>query len=449
MCEFRVAAILCVAAVGALGGTSAGDEIDEVVNELRESGAEVSLVETFESGREVNVTFDLKHLTDQDMRNVCRISRIRSLTLNLCKIPHGSWRHLDRHSHLRDLVVFRSDFQVSELPRLPKLETLETDEDFFRKGIDGIRERVPRLRRVVIHGEAEDASPSIVELISNSNLTLTELLLVQVKLAKSDLARIGKLTQLRELSLDDCHFPSHELRELGGLRLLHSLKLAGSEALYSTEVGDEDVQPLSRLPFLKSLCLISDRVNGSCIEKFSSLEEVEIRGDNCDDSTVDSISRIQGIRSVSMSCRRITPSGLRKLSACRLESVLLANATVLAGEGRLLFANPRLRELFLWSESRVEMPPLTEESLAELPELRNLDVSSTILANSHLRGLRSTRLESLRCHLERLDAEAVQCLLALPYLQRLQVRVLSPETSKSSIADLELSIPNVTITFPD
>ena len=100
--------IACSVVICAIDSVTLADHCDDIVKDLRQSGAEVSFRETAETGREAYVRFDLRTITDQDMQKISRVPRLISLGFNLCEIPPDSWLHLNGHPHLRELTDRKS-----------------------------------------------------------------------------------------------------------------------------------------------------------------------------------------------------------------------------------------------------------------------------------------------------------------------------------------------------
>jgi Leucine-rich repeat (LRR) protein len=192
------------------------------------------------------------------------------------------------------------------------------------------------------------------------------------RLTDDDLSALAGLTQLQHLILGGTGIRGPGLRHLAAMKKLEVL------GLFNTPIADEGLDVLCRLPALRDLSLESTRITGAGLAKllacaslppeerqqagFSHLEVLDLSQTQVVEEGLSDLCRLPSLRVLRLSLNKVTPDGVRLLTACTGLTELDLNHTKLKG-----------REL---------MP------LAKLPNLQRLGVSGLPLDGDDTRALR-------------------------------------------------------------
>jgi Leucine-rich repeat (LRR) protein len=209
----------------------------------------------------------------------------------------------DYRAHQRSLTTS----ELAELSKLPALRTLSAVNSPFSR---------VRQSKSAAGGESASAWSSLSRALS---FGLTETLI-----DTTGMKQIGRLTNLRELTLDNNQITDVGLSHVKSLTQLETLNLN------NTEITGTGLQSLNS-EFLGSLELQNTDVDDLGLLKigeFANLKTLKLDGTLVTDFGLESLCRLTNLETLSLSKTEVSSSGLTHLNSTRLKTLLLNETRV-------------------------------------------------------------------------------------------------------------------------
>ncbi len=224
------------------------------------------------------------------------------------------------------------------------------------------------------------------------------------KISEEGMQAIGRLVNLRYLSLVDCRIAEDSCLELCSLGRLVDLNLSGSD------VSDEDLQILRHLPALQSLSLSETEIDGNGLKYLvglTSLISVDLRGTKVRGENLKYLRQIsvlhlantpirnddlayladsQSVRRLNLSGTNITDHGLEHLAGLKQLDSLSLVGTKITGTGLLHLKNLKNLTCLYLDDSQLDNDGLTH--LPPLPALATLSLCGTEVTGDGLRHIK-------------------------------------------------------------
>ena len=189
------------------------------------------------------------YYTDNGLRELARVPLLEELFLAGPGVTDAGMAHVAKLPNLRELSLFACPVTGQGLARLMPLKSLNKAWIYVpNMTIGDLAELngIPSLTEVSAMGIKEKKSP-----LNIGGLTQLELLRIQARkpciLGDEDLACLGKLTRLRELSLSPAEFSDAGVKHLAGLTSLERLYLGGAGL---TDEGLKYLKDMTKLDYL-------------------------------------------------------------------------------------------------------------------------------------------------------------------------------------------------------
>ena len=433
-------AIACWLLLVDMRAASASDQLEV---EFREMGVELAF-KTHANGERVGyVFFERQEVSRELLARVCRIPHLGYLTFSHGNVESTSLIELSNAVDLRYLAINSNGlefYRSSHIPRLPKLEELLIDEYVLFDDADKLREKWPRLRSLSLWCDGDESAR--LETIVRQFPALSEIMLDHAVLTNAETARLAELSQLRSVRFRDCRVSPGAISQLARLQNLRSLTLNHSD------VSEADLKTLQGLKKLKQFDLSSStRLNATVVTQWPILEVLRIYGSGVTDDSLRSLARMPRLKDLQINGAQLTPEGVLALNDSSVETLSFSFGVPLTDGGTVaLCTPPHVRELRVDFAQNVKGPVrLSSLSFEKMPHLRILNVESVNLEAGHLRSLRQCELSELKCSFQSLDDEVCSLLLALPYLESLQIHVPSRHADGECAKRLRSALPFVKI----
>lgn len=237
-----------------------------------------------------------------------------------------------------------------------------------------------------------DVEPALVSYIRNMT-GLQALALEQVMVGEKGIAALINLPALKHLSV---RIAQTKAAPAGGLKLLDNAGVAqiaalpGLETLVlaSPEVTDEGLAVLARAPHLRELDIWASKATGQGLSKASGLRHLRLGGPMVNDESLHVLGTLASLRSLDVSGEKITDAGLAYLGALSQLQELSLNGGAITGDGlaHLKSLAASLKRLQI-SRSGANLPPLGDEAVGHLTQLKSLEHLSAFNAQFSDAGL--------------------------------------------------------------
>lgn len=246
-----------------------------------------------------------------------------------------------------------------------------------------------------------------------------------------------RLRHLKKLSIADSEITDKTLKELGMLPLLHDLNIKktpvtddgmqhltslplthlnlsdtrvtgkGLEALAriktlefldlgNLNLTDQDLAPLASLPKLSELRLNGNHISGNTLERFRTVQVLDLKGNSVNDGTVDHLLGMNALKQVDLSDSAITDSGGTRLAQKKSLQVVALQDTKVGDR--------------------------TAQALLQLRNLINLNLSGTKITNKIIPDIAKSRtIKELSLNKTDLDARSIALIGSMTQLVSLDV----------------------------
>lgn len=296
---------------------------------------------------------------------------------------------------------------------------------------------------------------SIIEVSLHGNL----------RLGKSDFARLANLTHLETLSLADTRFADADLIELRNLESLIRLELQ------DTPLTDAGIGALKRLPNLQSLQLSRTRVSGAALDALSSmrsLTELSLEGTQVADRDLRDLEKMPQLVALNLAGTRVKGQGLSNLKRLKELTSLDLGGLPMQGNGlshlkgminlrylRLtgsrvtdadlmhLSGMTNLKELLLRSTG---VSGAGLKHLTWMAELENLDLQDTVVGDDGFKVLKEmSTLKSLNLQGSVVSDAGIDHLRGLRLLEFLDLS--GTKVTRQGVESLQAALSNCKIKY--
>lgn len=244
--------------------------------------------------------------------------------------------------------------------RWKSLDLIDTSVD--DEGLIEIANRAPALEEISISSEI--ISDRGVEQLASLSRLVSLLLHHAPNVTDACMEAVGKMTQLRELYLEDTQLTDAGIRELLELENLKVLDLTG------TRISDAGVSLLANLEAVDVLSLDSTNISGQGLNDLPDTEGMMLSMNHCpitDDSLKRYLQSHRKSRALSLGGSEITDDSINLIGAFqKLEFLDLNNTTVTNESIATISRLPELSELSLDNTS------VTDEGMKHLLGHANL-----------------------------------------------------------------------------
>ncbi|MBX3073820.1 hypothetical protein KF913_07835 [Candidatus Obscuribacterales bacterium] len=265
--------------------------------------------------------------------------------------------------------------------------------------LDQSQRHVEKVRQTHVPGpsgskvlERENEADILVQEQVNKNLQTTEIAFEHYELTDAGLKYVGKLTNLKNLSLGFTRISDSGIKYLVKLPL-ESLSLCSTDItdgaldhiariktlrylnLSETNITDEGIQKLRSLGDLNDLHLMATNVSGATlrelVEFHQPLWKLVLTNTNISDDDMPALVQLENLEWLTLDGTRITGQELQKLGQCKkLRTLGLVNCDIKDSDVKRLVAScPTLETLDL---SRTNVTGDCLVSLANLKRLKRL-----------------------------------------------------------------------------
>jgi hypothetical protein len=287
----------------------------------------------------------------------------------------GSDRFADRNAAMRRL----EGLQGRAIPLL--IEAVERGDFEMQQRSLALLGRLATSEDLVAGDAALEALRSLAGQREGASLALLQESLSQVEeqrflLAADMLRGYGAEVTVRDVNgvaAPALHFGKNwrgSERQMGLSRRLAGVQFVSIE---ESTLGDEALEPLSRLAETRKLYLGKSRISGRELERLASLENLEhlsLRGVPVTDELLAMLPPLPSLQGLGLDATRVTNAGLSQLTAYPSLRTLWLDGTAITAEGLPhLRALPDLASLYL-PETDISGPGL--ESLKDLPKLQSV-----------------------------------------------------------------------------
>ncbi|MBD3675093.1 MAG: hypothetical protein HUJ26_16370 [Planctomycetaceae bacterium] len=210
-------------------------------------------------------------------------------------------------------------------------------------GIAEIVKRAPNLTEVSI--DSEVISDRGIEQLASLSRLVSLLLHHAPNVTNASMEAVGKMTQLRELYLEDTQLTDTGVRELLGFQNLRVLVLTG------TRISDTGVSLLANLETIDVLCLDSTNITGQGLSDLPDTQGMMLSMKHCpitDDSLKRYLQSHRKTRALSLGGSEITDDPIKLIGALQKLEFLDLNNTAVTNESIATISQlPELSELSL------------------------------------------------------------------------------------------------------
>jgi arylsulfatase A len=240
---------------------------------------------------------------------------------------------------------------------------------------------VPRARRQVPTGDDIAAIERIIEergghlfrkveaQVEREKQRVVEVVLNRSRVRDADLAHVGRLAELTDLSLEETEIGDAGIEELGDLLELEWLNL------YRTRVGDAGARMLAGLPRLVSLPIGGTRITDLGLRELGKIRRLAylgLRGNRISDAGLAALAPFERLTGLQLAETPISDAGIEHVARLRrLEKLWLDDTAITDAAVPALSRLPSLRELW------VRRTKLTASGLvalrAALPDCRVIE----------------------------------------------------------------------------
>ena len=253
--------------------------------------------------------------------------------------------------------------------------------------------------------------------------------------------RLSRIATLEGVNFNNTSVTASGLREMSRCEQLQSLSLMG------TTIDDECLQALMQWPNLKHLQVARGRISADGLESIGSMQTLRgidlFEAGKVEDEGLAHLERLTELESLHVINAPITDSGLRSCAEWRSLRFLRINSPQITDEGIKHLQGLDQLEFVGFTHSAIEDPV----TLAELPNLRDLDLSSSGISDAGVASLsKSNSITGLRLLWTELTDASMKHLASLRTLQRLEI---GPHVTESSAQTLHDALPSCTIQLID
>jgi len=273
-------------------------------------------------------------------------SQFEPYGLRLCQAPQDNdfmLRRLPLHcqaKELKSISFFSSDATEKGLKQLHELPNLEGIDMFGARRLDDRAlqqlSKCSNVTNLSLSCGAEANMVSDKGLAEIGKMTqLKELSLSWTEITDKGLQVLQKLPNIERLSLHGANNISNDgLKEVARLKNLKHLELAGTNItddglkhienlghlkildLRGLAIGDEGVETLSKIGSLQELLLIDTKITDSAVKSISilpNLEDLSISRTSVSDKAVPYLKQMKGLKCLSVQGAKLTPGGICEL----------------------------------------------------------------------------------------------------------------------------------------
>ncbi len=316
---------------------------------------------------------------DEQLRHVGRLTGLRMLNLEETRITDRGIQHLANLRQLQrlDLSAFgvhRDGFGVGDesmaiVAQLPALESIALR---LTKVTDAGMEALAKCKSLKSIGiEGTPVTDNGLEYL----LDLPRLVVLGLgvydegaSITDEGLRTVGRMAQLKSLSLSGTPVTNAGLEHLSGLTELESLDIDETQA---TEAGLAHLAPLQKIERLRLFDTVTD-VGAKHLSKLKNLKRISANLD-LSDKGVAELAKLPHLEQLMLSDQRITDVSLRHIARMPELKTLWFQDCQVSDQGlELLRGSPSLESLLI---SRTQMTTASLEPLSRIPNLRILSLN--------------------------------------------------------------------------